>query len=138
MEYVEGDDLANVVKRKGPLAIEQAVDYIVQAARGLAYAHGQGITHRDIKPANLLLDQNGIVKILDLGIARVERSDDDSLEELTRTGSLMGTVDYMSPEQALNTKLADARSDVYSLGCTLFFLLTGSRMYEGDTVMARL
>lgn len=142
MEYVAGSDLSQIVKQGGPLPLAKALDYTIQASKGLAHAHQQGLVHRDIKPANLLLDQKGIVKILDMGLARF----DDSLSStegaanagLTTTGTIMGTVDYMSPEQALDTKHADARSDIYSLGVTLFYLLTGRVPFVGDTIMKKL
>ncbi|MFH1265422.1 MAG: serine/threonine-protein kinase [Planctomycetota bacterium] len=142
MEYVGGRDLAAVVQNEGPLPVAKAIDFTVQAATGLEYAHAQNIIHRDIKPANLLLDDSGTVKILDMGIARI--MEDPGLTDatadgaLTQEGAVMGTVDYMSPEQGLNTKSADARSDVYSLGCMLFWLLTGKPMYEGDTLVAKI
>lgn len=141
MEYVEGTDLANLVKKKGPLSAGKAIDYISQAARGLEHAHSQGIVHRDIKPANLLLDKQGTVKILDMGLARIDESVSGgagTAAGLTQTGAIMGTVDYMSPEQALNTKYADCRADIYSLGCSLHFLLTGQPAYAGETLMEKL
>jgi serine/threonine protein kinase len=136
MQYVDGRDLATVVRRDGALAIELAVDYICQAAQGLAFAHGEGVIHRDVKPANLLLDKRGVVKILDLGLARID--DATSTDGLTQSEQVMGTVDYMAPEQAADTKHVDGRADIYSLGCTLWFLLTGRRMYDGDTGIKRL
>ena len=138
MDLIDGRDLARIVKEDGPLSIQQATDYLVQAARGLEYAHSVGVVHRDIKPSNLILDHDGTVKILDLGIARLQPLPEQAGDDLTRTGCVLGTVDYMAPEQALNTKRADHRADIYSLGCTLYFLLTGQPIFGGDTVMERL
>ena len=143
MEFVDGKDLAQLVKTNGPLPVDKALDYILQATRGLEHAHAQGIVHRDIKPANLLLDKQGTVKILDMGLARIQEVAKPSLpiEEqaaLTDMGDLMGTVDFMSPEQALDSRQANHLSDLYSLGGTLYFLLTGRPMYLGDTMMARI
>ncbi|HEX4147576.1 MAG TPA: protein kinase, partial [Pirellulales bacterium] len=140
MEYVEGQDLSAIVKANGPLNVAQGVDYVVQAARGLEHAHSQGVIHRDVKPSNLLLDQRGVVKILDMGLARMDNplAGPDSGEGLTATGSIMGTVEFMSPEQALDTAQADARSDIYSLGYTLYYLLSGKKPYDGDTAMKKL
>ncbi len=140
MEHVDGQDLAAVINSQGPLPIAAAVSYIKQAAEGLEYAHKRGVIHRDIKPANLLLDKEGVVKILDLGLARfsVGGNDETGPEELTGSGQIMGTVDYMAPEQAADTRRADARSDIYSLGCSLYRLLTGQPVFPGESVMNRL
>jgi len=142
MEYVEGRDLAALVQQGGPLPARQAVRLILQAACGLEYAHGRNVIHRDIKPSNLLLDTQGTVKILDMGLARItepEGSPDATLpQRITRGGQMLGTVDYISPEQAADTRSADHRADIYSLGCTMYRLLTGRAMYEADTEMAKL
>lgn len=137
MECVEGTDLSVLVKKTGPLPVAQAVHYILQAARGLEFAHKKGIVHRDIKPGNLLVDREGTVKILDMGLARIQ-GDTATQAELTGTGAVMGTVDYMAPEQALSTKHAAAPADIYSLGCSLFYLLTGNATYAGETLTAKL
>jgi serine/threonine protein kinase len=139
MQYVEGSDLSALVKQNGPFPVEKAVNYILQAAKGLEFAHKKGVVHRDIKPANLLLDSEGTIKILDMGLARIESVGDAAPQaDLTNTGAVMGTVDYMAPEQALDTKTADARADIYALGCSLFYLLTGKAIYDGDTLMKKL
>ena len=140
MEYVRGRDLSEIVKAHGPLSVGQAVNCVLQAARGLAYAHGQGVIHRDIKPSNLLLDNDGTIKILDMGLARIDATVTDEAAGATLTGSgvLMGTVNYMSPEQAMDSKTADHRSDIYSLGCTLYRLLSETAMYADDTMMKRI
>ncbi|MDX1946545.1 MAG: LamG-like jellyroll fold domain-containing protein, partial [Pirellulaceae bacterium] len=137
MEYVEGRDLSGIIAAEGPLPVERAVDYVRQAARGLAFAHGEGVVHRDIKPANLLLDKKGTVKILDMGLARFD-SDVAAQDGLTQSGQVMGTVDFMAPEQAFDTHTADARADIYSLGCTLYRLISGRNLYDGETLVKKL
>ena len=138
MEYVDGEDLAQISKHRGPLPVEQAVDCMIQAARGLQYAHEQGVVHRDIKPANLLVDRNGTLKILDMGLARLHslsEAEPTQQDRLTQSGQVMGTCDYMAPEQAEDTHGADHRADIYSLGCSLYRLLTGEAPYKGDTLI---
>ncbi|MEZ6047268.1 MAG: protein kinase [Planctomycetaceae bacterium] len=136
-EYIEGYDLQSYVNRQGPLTLLQSLDVILQTARGLEYAHANGIIHRDIKPANLLQDQNGTVKILDMGLARIVSAANDETDhsELTSTGIVMGTAPYMSPEQARSTRDAGPESDLYSLGCTFYFLLHGKPPFLGRTAV---
>ncbi len=138
MEFVQGSDLFHQIRKQGPLPVEQAVRCVVQAARGLEYAHSQGVIHRDIKPANLLLDAGGTVKILDMGLARFASNAPEADAHLTQVGAVMGTPDYLPPEQGLDAATADHRADVYSLGCTLWYLLTGKPMYEGDNIMKKI
>ena len=139
MEYVAGVDLARLVNKRGPLPLDEALDYVIQAAKGMAYAHTQGIVHRDIKPSNLLLVPSGTVKVLDLGLAKLVQSSNSVFPNgTTEAGVILGTMDYMSPEQHEDTGRADARSDVYSLGCTFFFLLTGRPVYEVDSTVAKI
>ena len=137
MEYVEGADLASVVAQQGPLPVERAVNYVLQAAAGLHHAHERGLVHRDVKPHNLLLTRQGVVKVLDLGLARMvgaeSKVEGEGASYRTQSGTVLGTFHYMAPEQALNSKNADRRSDVYSLGCTLYYLLAGNPVYSGET-----
>ncbi len=134
MEYVDGLDLQYAVQRDGVMSIADGIDVLTQATAGLAHAHERGIIHRDIKPSNLLLRTDGVVKVSDLGLARIGWAG-DSEEEKRR---LMGTADFVAPEQAINSRTVDTRADIYSLSCTLFYLLTGRAPYDGETVAKRL
>jgi serine/threonine-protein kinase len=133
MEYIDGVNLAQLLRDNGRVAPALAADYARQAALGLQHAHERGLVHRDLKPGNLLLTPERQVKILDLGLARF-LSDQVGEPGLTRDGSGMGTPDYMAPEQFQNAREADARSDVYSLGCTLFHLLSGRVPFPGSSL----
>jgi serine/threonine protein kinase len=137
MEYVEGWDLAELPKERGPLSESDAISYILQAAKALQFAHSMGVIHRDIKPANLLLDHTGTVKVLDMGLARLD-STSATPSDLTHSGQVMGTVDFMAPEQANDTRHVDGRADIYSLGCTLYRIVTGQNVYRGETVVERM
>ncbi len=136
MDYVEGKDLDHIVRERGPLPVGQAVDCLIQAARGLEAAHAAGIVHRDIKPGNLMLDQAGAVRVLDLGLARIADAanpfNKTAARRLTESGMYMGTIDFMAPEQAEDSHRVDHRADIYSLGCTLFYLLTGREPFPGE------
>ncbi len=142
MEYVEGSDLDHVVRHRGQLPLGQAIDFVIQSARGLEAAHAQRIVHRDIKPSNLILDGAGTVRVLDLGLALIVDASNPYGQaagaRLTQSGTYMGTVDYMAPEQAEDSRKADHRADIYSLGCTFYFLLTGREPFVGETILKRL
>lgn len=139
MEYVDGMDLKRLVEKQGPLRIYQACNLVRQAALGLQHAHEKGMVHRDIKPHNLMVNRKGQVKVLDMGLARLARERGGAA---TLANTFMGTPEYVSPEQATDAGKADIRSDVYSLGCTLFYLLTGQPPFhkEGmlETVLAHI
>ncbi|MFT3883781.1 MAG: serine/threonine-protein kinase [Gemmatales bacterium] len=123
-EYIEGINLREMLEQKGGrLDVKDAINYMTQAARGLAHSSSRGITHRDIKPSNLVITPHGLVKLVDLGLAR--NCSDDDTDGLTQSGATLGTFDYLSPEQAIDPRLADVRSDIYSLGCTFYHALTG-------------
>ena len=137
MEYVDGRDLGVEVAQGGPLSVAESVEATLQAARGLEYAHGRGFVHRDVKPANLLRDSRGQIKVADLGLARLRDVEPDQ-RAVSLAGNVVGTAEYMSPEQALDSSSIDHRSDIYSLGCTLFYLLTGRPPYAATSLMGLL
>lgn len=130
-EYIEGENLKALVEREGPLPERDAIEFALQVARALGFAHGQGLVHRDVKPQNVLLNDGGQAKVTDFGIARSL----DVQGGLTQTGTVMGTSDYIAPEQARGSKV-DAQSDIYSLGTVLYELLTGEVPFRGDNFVA--
>jgi tRNA A-37 threonylcarbamoyl transferase component Bud32 len=137
MEYVAGRDLADLVRTRGPLPVALAGHYIRQVSLALQHAHERGLVHRDIKPANLLLSADGTqVKVLDMGVARFLKPDetDSPGADLTRTGAVMGTPAYLAPEQARDARQVDIRGDIYSLGCTLYQLLSGQVPFRGESL----
>jgi len=141
MEFIEGIDLAKLVRQSGPLPIAQACDFIRQAALGLQHANEKGLVHRDIKPGNIIVGVGSdrgppVAKILDFGLARFE--DQSGQTKLTKLGNVLGTVDYISPEQAGDAREVDTRADIFSLGCALFYVLTGKPPFEGATAMDRM
>ncbi|MBU4271227.1 MAG: serine/threonine protein kinase [Planctomycetes bacterium] len=135
MEYVDGPDLRRLVDEQGPLDFRKAADFIGQAADGLAHAHQAGFVHRDIKPANLLVDQNGVLKILDLGLARVTFEGEQPWQTSEGEPSAVGTADYVAPEQVADSRNVDGRADIYGLGHTFYFLLTGRRPFPKSTLV---
>ena len=137
MEFVEGVSLARQVKMRGPMSIVHACHFIRQAALGLQHAHELGMVHRDIKPHNLMLTRKGQVKILDFGLARFARESTPAAE-LTQEDAVVGTPDYIAPEQSLQPQNADIRADIYSLGCTMYFILTGQPPFLTGTCMQTL
>lgn len=136
LEFVDGIDVHDLVERRGVLPVKRSIDIIKQVCRALQHALDQGIVHRDIKPANLLIRRDGVVKLADMGLARAV--DETTETGLTRAGTTVGTVDYMSPEQARNSKAADVRSDIYSLGCTWYHMLTGTPPYAEGSLTNKL
>jgi serine/threonine protein kinase len=135
MEYVEGTSLQDIVSKYGAMEIGRSVEYTRQAALGLQHLHEMGLVHRDIKPGNLLLDRTGTVKILDLGLARFLREGEkEVLGKKKRETAMVGTDDYLAPEQIVNSDDVDARADIYSLGATCYFLLTGNSPFEDEAV----
>jgi len=136
MEYIEGIDLQHAIERDGVMSIPAALDAMKQAANGLAHAHGRGIVHRDIKPANLMLRGDGVLKISDMGLARIGWQGEAPNE--SGNSRLLGTSEFLAPEQAMDSRSVDGRADIYSLGCTLYYLLTGKPPYPGATASQRI
>jgi serine/threonine-protein kinase len=139
LEYLTGDDLSEVVQKRGPLPIAEAVDYILQACDALAEAHGLGILHRDLKPSNLFLarrpDGSSLIKVLDFGLSKLTR-DGSGRQSLTDTATVIGSPHYMPPEQIRSLKLTDARSDIWAIGVILYELVTGRRPFDAENVTA--
>ncbi len=136
-EFIEGVNVRDLVAHKGPLPLDEAISYVVQVADALEHASQRDVVHRDIKPSNLLVMQNGRAKLVDMGLARLHHVE-SSAEDLTATGVTLGTFDYISPEQARDPRDTDVRSDLYSLGCTLYYMLTGMPPFPEGTVLQKL
>ena len=140
MEYLVGSDLAHLLRARGPLPIEEAVDYVLQACEAIAEAHARGIVHRDLKPANLFLvqrlDGSPLVKVLDFGISKSTNADGDGMSQpsMTATSAILGSPQYMSPEQMRSSKNVDGRTDIWALGAILYELLTGHVVYQAETL----
>jgi tRNA A-37 threonylcarbamoyl transferase component Bud32 len=137
MEWVDGTNLQDLVKKFGPLDVARACHYVYGAAVGLQHAHDIGLVHRDIKPGNILIDRSGVVKVLDLGLARLTHDTEDNLTR-QNDENVLGTADYLAPEQAMDSHTVDIRADIYSLGATFYFLLTGSPPFPEGSVAQKL
>ncbi len=135
-EYIDGRNIRDIVIQNGPLSLDDAVFYTCQVAEAIGHASRRGIVHRDIKPSNVVVTAESSIKLVDMGLARSESF--DTSEDMTASGVTLGTFDYISPEQAHDPRLADIRSDLYSLGCTFFYMLTGSPPYPGGTMLQKL
>jgi serine/threonine protein kinase len=138
IEYVDGINLQDLVDEHGRLGVGRACQYTVQAALGLQHAHEAGWVHRDVKPGNLLVDRSGVVKILDLGLARLTNDEQDKLTKQFDENAILGTADFLAPEQSLPEQIVDARADIYSLGSTLYFLLTGKAPFSEGSVLQKI
>lgn len=137
MEFIDGIDLQRLVEANGPLSPEKAAEYVCQAAQGIAQIHDAGLVHRDIKPSNLCVNRAEQIKVLDLGVARLSEDEDSSMT-IAHKQQLLGTIDYLAPEQALDSHGVDHRADLYSLGCTLYFLLAGEPPFSGGSQAERI
>lgn len=137
-EYIDGENIRDLVAERGPLPIAESVSYVYQIAHALAHAWQREVVHRDIKPSNILVTVDGQAKLVDMGLARLRQMNDETEQELTATGITLGTFDYISPEQARDPRLADTRSDIYSLGCTLFYMLAGQAPFAQGTALQKL
>jgi len=138
MEFVDGINLEKLIVKHGPIDSVRAAHYIAQAADGLQHAHERGLVHRDIKPSNLLVDREGYIKILDMGLARFFDTRADNITQQFDDNAVIGTADFISPEQALNSHDVDIRADIYSLGCTLYYLLAGRAPYHDANITQKL
>lgn len=138
MEFVKGKSLLELVQEKGPVAITDAAEMVRQSALGLEHAHRAGLVHRDVKPGNLLVTSDGVIKVLDLGLARFFEDDGDHSLTVQHDERVLGTADYISPEQAIDSHKVDARTDIYSLGCTLYYLLAGHPPFNTGSLAQRL
>jgi serine/threonine protein kinase len=134
-EYIEGQNIRDLVAKRGPMSLPEAVSYTLQVAEALTHAARHEVVHRDIKPSNVLVTADGVAKLIDLGLARVQ---DPTANDLTASGVTLGTFDYISPEQARDPRTADVRSDIYSLGCTFFYMLAGRPPFPEGTVLQKL
>jgi len=137
MDFVDGCSLAEIVKATGPLNFERVANYLYQSALGLKHAFDAGLIHRDIKPANILVDRQGVVKILDMGLARFFNDEEDMITR-KYDETVLGTADYLSPEQAIDSHNVDVRSDIYSLGCSYYFTLTGQPPFGEGSIAQKL
>ncbi|HEY2413923.1 MAG TPA: serine/threonine-protein kinase, partial [Pirellulaceae bacterium] len=135
-EFIEGVNLRDEVQASGPIDLERALYYTLQIAQALGHSSGRDVIHRDIKPSNVLLTAAGQVKLVDMGLARLHQVE-PSANDLTASGVMLGTFDYISPEQARDPRVADVRSDLYSLGCTLFFMLAGQPPFPEGTALQK-
>ena len=135
-EFIEGVNIRDLVEKNGPLPLSDAISYVLQVAEALEHASQRQVVHRDIKPSNVLVTAEGRAKLVDMGLARLRMESDR--EDLTASGVTLGTFDYISPEQARDPRIADVRSDLYSLGCTFYFMLTGQPPFPDGTLLQKL